>query len=121
MPSRASALAQAVPSTTLSPMRTTHATCACFARCPVSNCRDLPPASSTEAVCFMVFLSDFRSVRFALRSYSCGKHTSACVTERDNFESLRLGPADRPRWTHVFPGQGTLSVAWLTYGCRASE
>ena len=50
MPSRGSGLAVAVASTTLSPMRTTAAPCACLASFPVSNESCLPPASSTVTV-----------------------------------------------------------------------
>src|SRR5882724_2248177 len=53
MPSRGSGEAHAVPRTTLSPWRTIAEPCACFAKCPVSIWRVLPPASSTVAVCFM--------------------------------------------------------------------
>src|SRR5712692_6779029 len=47
MPSRGSALAVAVASTTLSPSRTTAAPWACLANFPVSNEICLPPARST--------------------------------------------------------------------------
>src|SRR5271167_1789248 len=47
MPSRGSALAVAVASTTFSPSRTTAAPWACLANFPVSNEMCLPPASST--------------------------------------------------------------------------
>src|SRR5271156_393569 len=47
MPSRGSALAVAVASTTLSPWRTTAEPWACLANFPVSNESCLPPARST--------------------------------------------------------------------------
>src|SRR5580693_1759491 len=47
MPSRGSALAVAVASTTFSPRRTTAAPWACLANFPVSNESCLPPARST--------------------------------------------------------------------------
>src|SRR5580658_5796714 len=50
MPSRGSALAVAVASTTLSPMRTTAAPWACLANFPVSNESCFPPARSTITV-----------------------------------------------------------------------
>src|SRR5579872_904674 len=59
MPSRGSGAATAVASTTVSPEVTTAAPDACLAIRPVSNCSRLPPASWTEASCFM--LSSFLS------------------------------------------------------------
>src|SRR5690348_17998687 len=50
MPSRGSWFAVAVASTTLSPVRTTAEPWACLANFPVSNVRDLLPASSTRAI-----------------------------------------------------------------------
>src|SRR6266852_3393856 len=69
MPSRGSGLAVAVARTTLSPMRTTTEPCACLASFPVSNEICLPPASSTETSCFMIY-------------FLLGRRTRACV-ERD--------------------------------------
>src|SRR5271170_2218429 len=50
MPSRGSALAVAVASTTFSPMRTTAAPWACLANFPVSNESCFPPVRSTVTV-----------------------------------------------------------------------
>src|SRR5580658_9211901 len=61
MPSRGSALAVAVASTTFSPSRTTAAPWACLANFPVSNEMCLPPASSTV----MLLASGFMIHSFA--------------------------------------------------------
>src|SRR5438270_5646434 len=53
MPSRGSGEETAEVRTTESPWRTTTAPCACLARRPVSNVRDLPPDSSTVTSCFI--------------------------------------------------------------------
>ena len=52
MPSRGSGFETAVARTTLSPMRTTAAPWACFAKFPVSNEIRLPPVSSTRYFLF---------------------------------------------------------------------
>src|SRR5579863_5516904 len=68
MPSRGSALAQAVARITFSPERTTALPCACLAQLPVSNEIFLPPLSSTVTSCFIAFLLSSETC-FSARNY----------------------------------------------------
>src|SRR5205823_10853734 len=72
--SRGSVFDTAVASTTLSPMRTTHEPCACFASLPVSNVSFLPPESSITTSCFIIHPSLSR--RAPLRGWSFARWIS---------------------------------------------
>src|SRR3982750_1108338 len=87
MPVRGSGLAHAVPSTTLSPIRTMQEPCACLAKWPVSNRRILPPASSTLASCFIrkIPLSQedgFASGEMVVNRAKAAAYTSTAARER---------------------------------------
>src|ERR1700690_2958935 len=78
MPSRGSALAVAVASTTVSPILTTAAPWACLANFPVSKERRFPPASSTDT------------------STGCGFMVSFPYGQEGRASAVRGGTADEP-------------------------